>query len=132
MGNTMACDSHVTGGFTTSSRKIRKKNNCIVGYAGDWIAGEYFADFYLGNSEETPDRDTDDDLEMLVLKTTGIYLVDYRFREVKVYGKHYAIGSGSQGAMAAMNMGATAAEAVKEAIKVDDYTRGKIRSLSLD
>lgn len=128
----MACDSLVTGGFTTASRKIRKKNGVIVGYAGDWIAGEYFADFYLSKREAQPDRDNDDDLELLVLKSTGIYLVDYRFREVKICGKYYAIGSGSQGAMVAMNMGATAPEAIREALKVDDDTGGKIRSLSLE
>ena len=128
----MACDSHVTGGFTTSSRKIRKKNGCIVGYAGDWIAGEYFADFYLGKKDKPPVRDIDDDLELLVLKSTGIYLVDSWLREVRICGKYYAVGSGSQGAMATMNMGATATEAVREATKVDDYTGGKIRSLSLE
>jgi len=127
----MACDSMVSGGFTQATRKIRKANNCIVGYAGDWLAGEYFADYYLSSREEKPERDSDDDIELLVLKKSGIYLVDYRFREVRICGKHYAIGSGAQGAMVAMNMGATAPEAVKEAIKVDDYTSGKVRSLRL-
>ena len=131
-GRDMACDSQVSGGFTSASRKIRKKNNCIVGYAGDWIAGEYFADYYLSKKEQKPERDSDDDIELLVLKPSGIYLVDYRFREVRICGKHYAIGSGSAAAMVAMNLGLTAAEAIKEAIKVDDYTGGKIRSLSLD
>jgi len=131
-GSEMACDSRVSGGFTAASRKIRKKKNCIVGYAGDWIAGEYFADYYLSSKEEKPNRDSDDDLELLVLKKSGIYLVDYRFREVRICGNHYAIGSGAAAAMVAMNLGLNAADAIREAIKVDDYTGGKVRVLKLD
>ena len=130
-GREMACDSQVSGGFTSASRKIRKRNGCIVGYAGDWIAGEYFADYYLGNQNDKPNRDSDDDVELLVLKKSGIYLVDYRFREVRICGNHYAIGSGSAAAMVAMNLGLNAADAVREAIKVDDDTGGKVRVLSL-
>ena len=130
-GKTMACDSQLSDGYSVCTRKVIKKNNCIVGWAGDWIAGEYFADYYLSNKEEKPDRDSDDDLELLVLKKSGLYLVDYRFREVRICGKHYAIGSGAQAAMVAMNMGATATEAVKEAIQVDRHSGGKVRSLSL-
>ena len=131
-GDEMACDSQVTGGFTSASRKIRKKNNCIVGYAGDWIAGEYFADYYLSSKEQKPDRDPDDDIELLVLRPSGIYLVDYRFRKVRIKGNHYAIGTGCAAAMVAMNLGLTAAEAIRETIKVDDDTGGKVRRLSLD
>jgi len=130
-GKTMACDSQISDGYSICTRKIIKKGNCIVGWAGDWIAGEYFSDYYLGDQEEKPERDSGDDVELLVLKKSGIYLVDSRFREVRICGKHYAIGSGDQAAMVAMNMGATAAEAIKEAIKVDKWTGGKVRSLSL-
>ena len=127
----MACDSKIIGGFSVPTTKIKKRGKCIIGWAGDWIAGEYFAGFYLADKGEKPERDSDDDIELLVLKSSGIYLVDYRFREVRICGKHYAIGSGAQAAMVAMNLGCTAVEAVKEAIKVDDYTGGKVRSLSL-
>jgi len=127
----MSCDSNISSGYQAAAKKIRKKNGIIVGFAGDWIAGEYFARYYLGNRSEKPDRDSDDDFELLILKPSGIYLADKRLREVRIRCKHYAIGSGSMAAMVAMNMGATAAEAVKEAAKVDDYTGGKIISLSL-
>ena len=126
----MACDSLVTGGLSAPSTKIWRKGDCIVGFCGDWIAGVYFAQIYL-KGDEAKKRDSDDDIELLVLRPSGIYLVDYRFREVKISLAYYAIGSGGQGAMVAMNMGATAVEAIKEAIKVDDYTDGKIRSLAL-
>jgi phosphoglycolate phosphatase-like HAD superfamily hydrolase len=127
----MACDSHVTSAMSVSANKIFEGDGILVGYAGDWIAGEYFARHYLGEFDEKPERDSDDDLELLVLKLSGIYLVDYRFREVRICGKHFAIGSGAQAAMAAMNMGATAKEAVREAIKVDDYSAVKVRTITL-
>lgn len=44
---------------------------------------------------------------------------------------HYAWGSGSLHAMTAMDMGATAKEAVKMAMKRDVYTGGKIRSIKI-
>ena len=128
--NTMACDSFVTNGYTAAAIKIRKHKGVVVGYCGDWIAGEHFSDFYL-KGEGQPERQGDDDIELLVLKPSGIYLVDDRFREVKIRCKYYAVGSGGMAAMVAMNMGATAIEAIREAIKVDDYTNGRIRSLSI-
>jgi len=128
----MACDSMVTGAMSVRTTKIFSGQDAIVGFAGDWIAGEYFAKWYLSNTEGMPERDADDDLELLVLRSSGIYLVDYRLREVAVCGKHFAIGSGSQAAMTAMNMGATPTDAVREAIKVDDYSGGRVRTLTLN
>ena len=58
--------------------------------------------------------------------------MDYRFREVRICGTHYAIGSGSAAAMVAMNLGLNAADAIREAIKVDDDTGGRIRVLRLE
>lgn len=127
----MACDSQVTGSFGCPAQKIRKSGDIIIGFAGDWIAGAYFADYYLNPLTDPPERDSDDDIDLLVLKPSGIYLVDYRFREVRICGHHYAIGSGAQAAMVAMNMGADAKEAIKQAMKVDDWTGGRVRSLSI-
>ena len=127
----MACDSLITGGMSAAATKMHRKGGVIVGFAGDWLAGEYFAQQYLSGENGSKKRDSDDDVELLVLKPSGIYLVDYRFREVKIASKYYAIGSGAPLAMVAMNMGATAADAVREAIVVDDYSGGRIRTLRL-
>jgi 20S proteasome alpha/beta subunit len=42
--------------------------------------------------------------------------------------KHYAIGSGSSYALAAMDMGASAIDAIKAAIKRDSKSGGKVRT----
>jgi hypothetical protein len=128
----IACDSKITGGFANPATKIRKGKGCLVGYAGDWIAGEAMAEYYISEGGLEPPVDDNDDIELLVIKKSGIYLVDRKFRKVKILGKHYSIGSGSMAAMVAMNMGATAVEAIKEAAKVDDYTGGRVISLSLE
>ncbi|GAI22667.1 unnamed protein product, partial [marine sediment metagenome] len=43
-----------------------------------------------------------------------------------------AIGSGSAYALAAMDMGASAEEAVRAAMKRDIYTGGKVRTMRID
>lgn len=127
----MACDSQLTNGVSGSVQKIRKKGDIIIGYCGDWIAAEYMAKYYLSDRQEELIEDRKDDVELIVLKKTGIYIVDKKLREARICGKHYSIGSGSMAAMTAMNMGATAIEAIREAIKVDEYSGGKIKSIAL-
>ncbi len=126
----VACDSQVTGTFLESGKKVYQNKKMIVGFCGDWVAADHVMRIYLAGKELDPDKDVDrdDDFELMVLKKSGIYLVDKWLREVKICGTQYAIGSGSQAAMVAMNMGATAKEAIKEAMKVDPYTGGRIRT----
>lgn len=126
----MACDSLVTGDYPSQSNKIFRRADCLIGYAGDWLAGYHLVDSYLSNRE--PIRGDNDDVDILILRKTGIYCLDPQFREVRVTGKYYAIGSGSQAAMVAMNMGADAVGAIREAIKVDQWTGGRVRSLRLE
>lgn len=125
----MACDSMVTGAFPESSKKIRRRKDFIIGFSGDWVAGTHLMDNFLTGKE--PTREKDDDVDFIILRKSGIYYMDCVFREVKIRGDYYAIGSGSQAAMVAMNMGADAKEAIQQAIQVDQYSGGRIQSLSL-
>ena len=127
----MACDTHVSGNAGVGAIKMRKRRGIIVGFAGDWIAGVALAEHVLAGSTKGVTPHSADDLELLVLKEDGVYLLDAYFRPVKITHAYYAIGSGAECAMVAMNMGATAPEAVAEAIKVDDSTWGRVRKLSL-
>lgn len=54
------------------------------------------------------------------------------FRTPRELGKHYAIGSGALFALTAMDMGATAEEAVRMAAKRDTCTGGTIRTFKLE
>jgi ATP-dependent protease HslVU (ClpYQ) peptidase subunit len=127
----IACDSRLTGGFIAKANKIIVGDGVIVGYAGDWIAAECLGRHIAGLDEEKPKRDSDDDVEFLVLRPKGIFMVDRRLREVKICDKYWAIGSGCQAAMVAMHMGATAKEAVEMAKLVDECTGGRVREYSL-
>ena len=124
----MACDSVITGSFPESSKKMRRGDDCIIGVCGDWVAGMHLMECFL--TEKDPTREKDD-VEFIILRESGIYYMDVMFREVKVQGKYYAMGTGSQAAMVAMNMGADAREAIKQAIAVDQYSGGRIQSLTL-
>jgi len=125
----MACDSMITGSFPESSKKIRRGDDCIIGVCGDWVAGIHLMESFLAGKDST--REKDDDVEFIILRESGIYYMDVMFREVKVRCEYYAMGTGSQAAMVAMNMGADAREAVKQAITVDQYSGGRIQSLAL-
>jgi hypothetical protein len=129
----VACDSQLTGDFMGKAQKIHVGDGVIVGYCGDLIASEHLVKIYLSGEDvdQKKDIDKDDDIELMVVKKSGVYILDKWLREARICGKQFAIGSGSQAAMVAMNMGATPKEAIKEAMKVDPYTGGKIREYRL-
>ena len=127
----MACDSRMVGGFIASAHKILAGDGILVGYCGDAVAGYVFAEYVAGLAEEPPKNGGDDSIDLLVLKGKKLYLVDNRLRWFPIPNKYYAIGSGSQAAMVAMHMGATAKEAVEMAKLVDECTGGRVREYSL-
>src|SRR5690606_5707700 len=127
----MACDSRMTGEFIAQAHKVIQGEGILVGYCGDCIAAYAFAEYVAGLSEDKPHNGGDDDIELLVLKGRKLFLVDNRLRWFPIPERYYAIGSGSQAAMVAMHMGATAREAVEMAKRVDPYTGGRVREFTL-
>lgn len=130
---TMACDSLVTGSFKSIiNSKVVVGQNCMVGFCGDPIAAWDAAQYLAGELQDKPNICGKDDVLFLMYKDKKLYLVDGELRQLPLDGnKYYAIGSGEQAAMVAMHMGATAAEAVKMAIKVDDGSGGRVREYTL-
>jgi hypothetical protein len=124
--NTMVCDSRMVGGFIGRSHKVLRGESILVGWCGDAVAGYAFAEHVAGLAEEKPHNGGDDSIDLLVLKKNKIWLVDNRLRWLPIPQKYYAIGSGSQAAMVAMHMGATAKEAVEMAKLVDECTGGRV------
>ncbi len=126
----MASDSRLTGGYMSDKgTKVVEGRDAIVGFSGDAIPGYAIAEHFSDKSNTPPETSGDDDVHLLILKADGsISLADARLREMPLAKKcHWAIGSGAQAAMVAMNLGCTAAEAVKEAMKVDEYSGGRVR-----
>ena len=129
----MACDSRVTGGFISQTQgKVVVGMGCMVGFCGDPIAGYGGAQYLAGELQERPYTGKDDVL-FLVYRDGQLSLADSEYREFPLKGnKYYAIGSGEQAAMVAMHMGATAKDAVRMAIKVDECSGGPVREYTLE
>ena len=125
----MACDSRIAGAFYESAEKMFSGKDCIIGFSGDWVAGVHYIDKYLADAE--PIKGKDDDVDFIILRNDGIYYMDVTLREIRIIGDYYAIGSGCQAAMVAMNMGADAKEAVTQAIRVDVYSAGPVKTREL-
>lgn len=130
-----------------SLKKVRKINGCLVGGAGrlssilqffSWF--EVWSDAQLVQGEAPhvqvfiPEGLDDEDFTGLVVFTDGVvfmYEGGKRSYEL-VNSEYYAIGSGADFALSAMDAGATAEEAVKVAIKRDVFSGGEIFIEELD
>lgn len=104
--------------------------HCIwVGFAGGrgwrralaWLKAG--ADF-----ENIPEFAEGEDFSAIVVETWGgirrVYVLDSNMEPEDIQEPYHAIGSGAKCAFTAMDMGASAEEAVKLAARRDPYTRG--------
>lgn len=140
----MAADSLLTsnGMYQGEAVKVRDINGCLVGISGTWgVACELFSWF----EDECADRikrppatiHVDDDkypVNMLIVnkRNGAVFYIDGLGFPQSVTSKFFAIGSGANVAMGAMEMGADAVKAVKVACKYDSYCGGRIRVVKLD
>ena len=71
------------------------------------------------------------ELNALIINKSGkVFTLDSKLFRMKIKAPYYALGSGSDYAMGAMEFGADAEEAAKVARKLDVYTGGRIRTLT--
>lgn len=135
---TMAADTRVSWSDpgndrinTTSSIKIERIGDSLVGTSGDFQAGVRFHDWYRAGSKGRKPR-LAKEFRALRLSPDGLYIIDGDDTTwVKVDYKLAAIGSGAHYAMGAMEMGAPPEEAVRIAMKHDVYTGGSITVVHL-
>lgn len=135
----MAADSFVTDGNRTV--KMLKKHGIIVGYAGDFFYANALAAWVLGGREgplpPAPDEKWSDeadkpgDTALLILRKTGLSLMDGRGTEVALDGDYAAIGTGAEIALGALWAGKTPAEAVEAAATHDSNTKLPVHTLHL-
>jgi len=128
----MACDSQLTGGFVSSTPlKVVVGRKFMVGLCGSYAAGYQGALFLAEEIQYRPDTHADDDCEFMITNGKKIWLADTHLRMAPIAERFWAVGSGGIAAMVAMNLGCSAEDAVREAIKVDELTSGKVRVFSL-
>lgn len=132
----MAADSKVTQGRSTITfmDKIIQKNGYVFGISGcpaactrvvDWVAehGLYEAD----NS-----RHKRGDFDILVWYKNQLYSLDNELYPIRLNkNKPHTLGTGADVAMGALMAGATVKQAVEIAVKIDVYTGGKIKVVTL-
>ncbi len=121
-------------------QKIERVNGVLIGCAGsasDWLV---FVDWYrcgvdlsaLPEFRQYQGQDDAPNFDVLVLGPDGLTYWTQHFQPAPLDCPFWAIGSGAMAALAAMHMGATAAEAIAVAAKVDMFTGGTIQVEKLD
>lgn len=146
----MASDGQITFGGRIdnySMKKVRKINGCLVGGAGrlasvlqffDWFQDWSDAQQVQGDAPHVkvfvPEGIDDEDFNGLVVFADGVvFIYEGGKKSYQLNGQDYfAIGSGSDYALAAMDAGADATQAVSVAIHRDIYSGGEIFSEELD
>lgn len=126
----IACDSRMTEGDTILYDEYNKHK--VVEGVHFFCAGSvedipHLIQFYLGG-EERSGRVT-----AIVVDGGEVFSVKLGdgFTEVIPVDYPYAIGSGQDYAIAAMDMGADAKTAVKQAMKRDPFTGGRVRTFKV-
>ena len=130
-GGAMAADTQaVMYGFRTPCSKISRhgsgEHEILIGETGNVPCINTLKKWYFNKGEEPPSYvlfgDEQPDATLILLTITGIKLVRQWGEVEDVNLPFFSIGSGSDIAMVAMHMGATARQAVEIAHRVDPNT----------
>lgn len=133
----MACDSLVTLGHTKSMlqyEKIMLHEDVYYGFAGACHSIDVVR-LYITGEIEIGDIPESYNVTYLSMPKTGKaqqHHINKSCRTSFILPPYYALGSGSEFALVAMSCGKSAVEAVKEAIKWDCISGGKVKSYSFN
>ena len=113
--------------------KVVKRNGHLIGICGnDTPPLDDVIEWFFSTPEKKKEEFKKVDFAILVIDPSGaIWLLDNRGHSFKTKEKFWAIGSGQEVAMGAMEAGATAKQAVKAAIKWAQGCGGRVVSRSL-
>lgn len=128
-GDILASDGYATDGMvvvSTNYKKIRKlPDGRYFACSGSTSELEEAYRWFSGQLEEQPDLDKDS-ISILIVSEEGGKYYNGLFREEEIVVP-YADGSGWRFALAVMDFGYSALEAVKYAVKRDVMSGGKIK-----
>jgi len=112
----MAADGRLSSddSQTTVVKLIRLPDGGVAGAAGMWAAARR-ALTWLANGEQGDPPSIGDETQVLIMRPDGsLWLAEAGFPAYPLEAREAAIGSGSQGALVALLMGASALEAVQK------------------
>lgn len=122
----MAADTQMDDGGTTSNiRKVFRVNGDLIGFAGEVNEGLKFVEWYLTKDEEGEEIALDNTSAVVLTKEGKIYTYESHL-PIEILDPHYAIGSGAQAALVAMDQGHDPIQAIKIASKRDAYTGSEV------
>lgn len=140
---TMACDdsAHVSGLIYKCGPKFRRyqagKRVAVVGSVGLLADAVHFFNWFESAfpnhaTADRPVRPFDESFTALVLEQDGVlWTVENTLTFMPNENPHFAIGSGRDFAMAAMELGHGPAEAVEVAIQLDAGSNGQVLEVHL-
>lgn len=138
----MASDSLISsdGLKWSDCSKIKKVKGWLIGAAGPWDASETFMDHFDPEIHvkarkiaiPASEKGADGFCALMISPTGKVYYTEAGgvLGTLRTYG-FIAIGCGEQVGMAAMEMGATAEQAVKVAIKYNPNCGGRVQKIKL-
>lgn len=113
--------------------KMREEGGVKLFFSGSIGDAELLFNWYLGKSKQTPS----DGCRGIIVDKKKVSSIGYSKSEEVFYDNReppnsiITIGTGEDHALTAMDMGATAKEAVKMAMKRDSGTGGRIRTYKI-
>lgn len=115
------------------NKKVVVNKDVIAFFCGDVHGIETLIDMYMNNIPEISLKNID--CQSFIVDHGEVSMVGLCDGELFIntldLKKHYSIGSGSQHALTAMDLGLTSKESIKMAIKRNSYTGGKINSYKI-
>jgi ATP-dependent protease HslVU (ClpYQ) peptidase subunit len=135
-GKILAADSRLTveDSLHYGCRKLFRVPDGIIGFTGDTAGGQQLLHHLQKHSCEESIKMEDYRLRStgaLLLTYKGVYVYENSMSPDKVEGRFFALGTGALAALAAMEKGATAVEAVRVACKFDVYCAKPVRWMRL-
>ncbi|RJP48709.1 MAG: hypothetical protein C4586_08300 [Anaerolineaceae bacterium] len=112
------------GGTPVPGIKIHKIGALLCGWSGGFDNTQRFFDWIQEGrpNDKKPSMEKDQGFVGIIIENEEIYRYEMGLFPIKINKPFWAIGSGSDYALAAMEMGATAEQAIEIASRLDLYT----------
>lgn len=125
----MAADTQVTiNNYKTNTEKLYSiPGYGVIGLAGSAKLCVQIAQWWADGAEgEPPEVDDSNAVQGILSTKEGLFYLEDGSVPIVIKANYLAIGSGSDYALSAMEIGKSAEEAIREAMKHDIYTGGDV------